>query len=643
MKSIALTGVLWLTGGVGACSQAPAVTPGGVTDAAGFASPVAPGALVSIFGNSLADGLAQADAIPLSTVLDKVSATFNGIPAPLLFVSAGQVNAQLPWNVLASGTTGTANLVVTNNGTKSAAVSVQVGPFSPGIFAVNNIAIAINSDGSLAAPVGAIPGITTHPVKVGDPNGLVILCTGLGAVNPPVTTGNNANDGQLHTAATTPMVMIGNVPVQVAFAGLSPLFVGVNQINIAVPAGTPTGDAVPLQIQVGGVTTSSAVTIAVSQPVSGTTLAAAAPYYTIGAGTISLGVSTNATVDFFLAGQIFRIRQDGLVKRVRAYVRAVSRHQTAFQVTFWRSNGANFDLIGRSENLQPQLTPLQVNTLTLVTPINVKEGDYVGFHLAGDGSDDSSFSGVNGVVSPTGTTQSMYFVRNAIPGVTAYNWTAQILYFSGGVVVPIGIDMDSPDIVAIGDSLTSGSPISGSLLNTQVAFAPNLAYPSLLGTTAQNMGVPGQTTGQMVSRFAVDVTAANPKIVIIEGGVNDIFAASSSPTIIANMQSMVSAAQAAGILPIVLTVNPWGPMNTIQSTSRDTINAALLAMASANCLVINQDSVLGVFRAGGPAGNLWNLNVHYDSGDGGHLNADGYAQVAKAIASAINARPRPRG
>jgi uncharacterized protein (TIGR03437 family) len=46
---------------------------------------------------------------------------------------------------------------------------------------------------------------------------------------------------------------------------MSPQFVGVNQINVSVPSGTPTGDAVSLQISLGGVTTSATVTIAVSQ------------------------------------------------------------------------------------------------------------------------------------------------------------------------------------------------------------------------------------------------------------------------------------------------------------------------------------------------------------------------------------------
>ena len=248
---------------MGAYAQTPAVTSGGISNAANGLTPVSPGALVSIYGTNLAAGLAQADTIPLSTTLNGVSVTFNGIQAPLLFVSGGQINAQLPWNVLSSGTTGTANVVVTRNGTASASQSFQVGPFSPGIFAINNIAVAINPDGSIAAPAGAIPGINTKPAKIGDPGGLVILCTGLGAVNPAGVNGAASLDA-LRTATTTPTVLIGGKAAQVVFAGLSPQFVGVNQINVAIPAGTPTGNNVPIQISLGSVTTSDSITIAVS-------------------------------------------------------------------------------------------------------------------------------------------------------------------------------------------------------------------------------------------------------------------------------------------------------------------------------------------------------------------------------------------
>ena len=92
----------------------------------------------------------------------------------------------------------------------------------------------------------------------------MILATGLGPVNPPVQTGNDVTDGQLHQCATLPVVMVGGVQAQVVFAGMTPQFVGVYQLNIVIQPGTPTGNAVPLQIQMNGITTTNLVTIAVS-------------------------------------------------------------------------------------------------------------------------------------------------------------------------------------------------------------------------------------------------------------------------------------------------------------------------------------------------------------------------------------------
>jgi uncharacterized protein (TIGR03437 family) len=64
---------------------------------------------------------------------------------------------------------------------------------------------------------------------------------------------------------TQPTVLIGGVAAQVTYSGLSPQFVGINQINVMIPAGTPTGNAVSLQIQVNGTVNSNPVSIAVSQ------------------------------------------------------------------------------------------------------------------------------------------------------------------------------------------------------------------------------------------------------------------------------------------------------------------------------------------------------------------------------------------
>lgn len=252
-----------------ASAQTPQVAPGGVLNGASFdkTQPVSPGSLISIFGSNLAATTATADSIPLSAVLGQVSVTVNGVPAPLNGVfhtaSGDQINAQLPWNTQ----TGSAQVVVTNHGVASAPQTLQVGAVSPGIFSVNfgvGQAIAINPDGSLAAPTGSIPGLSTKPARIGDSGGLIILATGLGAVTPSIDSGANATD-TLRTTVTTPVVLVGGVAAQVLFSGLSPQFVGVNQINILLAPGTPTGNNVPLQIQAGGLTSTSQVTISVSQ------------------------------------------------------------------------------------------------------------------------------------------------------------------------------------------------------------------------------------------------------------------------------------------------------------------------------------------------------------------------------------------
>jgi len=242
-----------------------------VLNAASFARDqgVAPGSLVSIFGTNLATSLAQADSIPLSTSLGAVTVMFNNIPAPLLFVNhdpvnGDQINAQLPFAI----TTGNAQVVVTRGSSVSAPVNLNVIPAAPGIFAVNSgvgQAIAYGgTDGQLAAVAGSLPGLTTHPAKIGDPQTLEILATGLGAVNPPVTTGSAVTDGQIHYTVVNPTVMVGGVAAQLIFSGMQPQFPGVYQINIILAPGTPTGNAVPLQFVMNGITTTNLVTIAVT-------------------------------------------------------------------------------------------------------------------------------------------------------------------------------------------------------------------------------------------------------------------------------------------------------------------------------------------------------------------------------------------
>jgi uncharacterized protein (TIGR03437 family) len=54
------------------------------------------------------------------------------------------------------------------------------------------------------------------------------------------------------TALTLPVVTLGGKVLNLDYAGLAPGEVGVYQINVSVPKGTPTGLGIPLQIFQGG-------------------------------------------------------------------------------------------------------------------------------------------------------------------------------------------------------------------------------------------------------------------------------------------------------------------------------------------------------------------------------------------------------
>src|SRR5205823_9761788 len=119
----------------------------------------------------------------------------NGVAAPLKDVvhtaNGDQINAQVPWEVLLAGMqSGTAQVMVSRNGVVSAPLAVSIGSAAPGIFTFpGGIGQAIaygNSDGAIAAPANSGLPFPSHPAKIGDPTTLVILCTGLGPVNPPV-------------------------------------------------------------------------------------------------------------------------------------------------------------------------------------------------------------------------------------------------------------------------------------------------------------------------------------------------------------------------------------------------------------------------------------------------------------------------
>jgi len=243
-------------------SGAPTINSDGIVNGASFAKQgLAGGGLASLFGTNLASRTATASAVPLATTLAGVTVQVHGFNAPLFFVSPSQINFQIPWEVLGLSQ---ASLTVTVEGLSSSPQVVAMGVSAPGLFATNSSgsgqgAILIADTGEIAGPVGSIPGRAARPVRRGA--FVSIYCTGLGLVNNRPDSGGAGSGNPLSTTVAVPTVTIGGVSAPVSFAGLAPGFVGLYQVNVQVPDGTPTGDAVPVVLAIGGVT-SNAVTIA---------------------------------------------------------------------------------------------------------------------------------------------------------------------------------------------------------------------------------------------------------------------------------------------------------------------------------------------------------------------------------------------
>jgi lysophospholipase L1-like esterase len=86
-----------------------------------------------------------------------------------------------------------------------------------------------------------------------------------------------------------------------------------------------------------------------------------------------------------------------------------------------------------------------------------------------------------------------------------------------------------------------------------------------------NRGIRRQTTPQMLLRFRQDVIALDPKVVVIQGGMNDIAAVTGPGTqgmMIENFQSMVELAQANGIVVVLASLLPVCDCGTNQTALR---------------------------------------------------------------------------
>lgn len=240
----------------------PVVTAAGVANAASLTEgAVAPGEIVSIFGSALGPAagvnLQFTNPLLVSNSLAGVRVLFDGVPAPITYASAGQVNAVVPYGVAGQSAT---KLQVEYLGLVSAPISLPVAGVSPGIFT------STASGTGQAAILNAID-YTVNSAANAAARGdwIEIFGTGLGVTTPTSLDGFLAMPPypQVNPNLTV-KVTIGGIVCQTNYVGAAPnLISGALQINAQVPAGVMPGTNVPLQVTIGGVTSQAGVTLAV--------------------------------------------------------------------------------------------------------------------------------------------------------------------------------------------------------------------------------------------------------------------------------------------------------------------------------------------------------------------------------------------
>jgi uncharacterized protein (TIGR03437 family) len=210
---------------------------------------LAAGTIVQIYGTNLASSTAQAQHVPLPLTLEGTSVTIGGIAAPLFYVSPGQINAQVPWELQPGFEY---QISISATGGVSTPDSVQIAAVSPGVAAMaSGAAIATHANGSLVA--------AASPAKPGEV--VILYLTGLGATDVPVADGAASPAKPLAQVQVAPTLTVNGARAVVSFAGLTPGSVGLYQINFQVPIGAPNGD-LPLVVSEGGVP-ANAVSLAV--------------------------------------------------------------------------------------------------------------------------------------------------------------------------------------------------------------------------------------------------------------------------------------------------------------------------------------------------------------------------------------------
>lgn len=220
----------------------PYIAPAGISNSVGVtpSAAVAPGSLISIFGQSLAPSVVAGPANPLAQSISGTTVTINNSILPLLFVSPQQINAQLP----SSLADGTYTLEVQNTGQPAISGTLTVARDAPGLFfsmiGSTAYAMAFHSDGSMVT--------TNRPAAGGET--IALLGTGFGPYQSPVLDGFFPPNPP-PAVADSVVLSVGDLK-PAATSTATPGSTGVVSTKFQLPSGLPSGTSVPVLVSING-------------------------------------------------------------------------------------------------------------------------------------------------------------------------------------------------------------------------------------------------------------------------------------------------------------------------------------------------------------------------------------------------------
>lgn len=218
---------------------------------------VSPGMVFVAYGSGIGPATLTSAALTsaglLSTNVGSTKILFDGVPAPLVYVSDGQSSGIVPYSV--AGKT-TVTVTAEYNGVTGAPITLRVADTVPALFSADysggGQAVAFNQDGSVNS--------AANPAKAGDI--LVLYGTGEGQTVPAGVDGQIASS--VYPKPIAPVsVAIGGLPADILYAGAVPSQVaGVLQVNVRIPAAVTTGMQ-PVVLTVGTTASAQSLTVAV--------------------------------------------------------------------------------------------------------------------------------------------------------------------------------------------------------------------------------------------------------------------------------------------------------------------------------------------------------------------------------------------